>query len=68
MLFPVGDWQFWVVTACAAVAAWWLVRPFFGRGAPPSGPCASCPKSVSRAAERGEGRPRLHTIRSQHSR
>ena len=26
MSFPIHDWQFWVVTALAAVAAAWLVR------------------------------------------
>ncbi len=24
--FPIDDWQFWVVTAAAALAAGWLVR------------------------------------------
>jgi hypothetical protein len=24
--FPIDDWQFWVVTAAAAVAAGWLLR------------------------------------------
>jgi len=26
MSFPVGDWQFWVVTSAAAIAALWLLR------------------------------------------
>ncbi len=24
--FPIGDWQFWVVTAAAALAGAWLLR------------------------------------------
>lgn len=27
MRFPVDDWQFWVVTAIALLAAVWLLRP-----------------------------------------
>jgi len=26
MSFPVGDWQFWVVTAAVAVVVWFAVR------------------------------------------
>ena len=25
---PIGDWQFWLVTAVAALGFWLLVRPF----------------------------------------
>ena len=46
MGFPLGDWQFWTVTACAAGAVWMLIQPFLGRGEAPPGPCASCPKSA----------------------
>ncbi len=28
MSFPVHDWQFWVVTAAALVAALWMIRDF----------------------------------------
>lgn len=36
MSMPVQDWQFWVVTACVALAAAWLLRgvlpiPFLSR-------------------------------------
>jgi flagellar biosynthesis/type III secretory pathway M-ring protein FliF/YscJ len=24
---PVGDWQFWVVTVLAILAAWFIIRP-----------------------------------------
>jgi hypothetical protein len=40
MSFPLADWQFWVVTASAAVALWSLVRPFLARA--PRGACGSC--------------------------
>jgi predicted permease len=29
--FPIGDWQFWVVTAAALVAALWLLRALVPR-------------------------------------
>ncbi len=28
MGFPIGDWQFWLVTACALAGAWFVVKPF----------------------------------------
>jgi len=29
--FPIDDWQFWVVTGAAMVAAWWLLRGLLPR-------------------------------------
>lgn len=65
MGFPLGDWQFWTVTACALGAVWMLVKPFVGRNQAPPEPCASCPKSVREAhGQAGEsgGRDELVTI------
>lgn len=64
MGFPLGDWQFWTVTACAAGAVWMLIQPFLGRGEAPPGPCASCPKNawVEGDREQGGGRGGLVTI------
>ncbi|MFZ9690189.1 MAG: hypothetical protein ACO3DS_10175 [Phycisphaerales bacterium] len=31
MSFPVDDWQFWAVTACALVGAWFVLRPILPR-------------------------------------
>jgi len=28
MGFPIGDWQFWLVTAIALTGAWFVVKPF----------------------------------------
>ncbi|MDQ7012356.1 MAG: hypothetical protein Q9O74_00495 [Planctomycetota bacterium] len=60
-MFPVGDWQFWVVTAIALVAVVWLGRRllpkrFFRsrrRGAKPATLTISG-KPVERAKKRGE--------------
>jgi hypothetical protein len=27
MGFPIDDWQFWAVTACALSGAWFVLRP-----------------------------------------
>ena len=42
MAFPVGDWQFWCVTASAVGAVWLLVKPFLGRAPQAGGGCAGC--------------------------
>lgn len=31
MKFPLHDWQFWVVTALAALALWWVARSLLPR-------------------------------------
>ncbi|MDX2115680.1 MAG: hypothetical protein SFZ24_08685 [Planctomycetota bacterium] len=33
MSVPVGDWQFWVVTAAALLGAWWIWRSVLPTGA-----------------------------------
>lgn len=35
MSFPVDDWQFWVVTICAAACAWFVLRPLLPRALAP---------------------------------
>ena len=51
MSFPVGDWQFWTVTASAAGAVWLLVRPFLAdRRKAPGGSCADCTAGACGAA------------------
>lgn len=51
MSFPLGDWQFWAVTASAAGAAWMLVRPFLADRERPGGEaCADCPSGACGAA------------------
>ena len=44
MSFPVGDWQFWAVTASMLGSVWMLVRPFVGERKPRAarGGCADC--------------------------
>lgn len=65
MGLPLGDWQFWTVTACALGALWLLIRPFVGRSKAAPGACASCPKSahvVSSHDSKSGGRDKLVTI------
>lgn len=31
MKFPLHDWQFWVVTALAGLALWWILRSLLPR-------------------------------------
>ncbi len=63
MDFPLYDWQFWSVTACAVGAVWMLVRPFLGRsGSPTTGACASCPKILRAVEGEDAGRERLVSI------
>lgn len=63
MGFPLTDWQFWGVTACAMGAVWLLVKPFVGRGQAPPGPCSSCPKCKPAAdAGKAGGRDGLVTL------
>lgn len=61
MTFPLGDWQFWAVTASAAGAVWMLVRPFLGaRAGDAEDPCRRCTVAAAGAACRdGGGRSRL---------
>ena len=48
MSFPVGDWQFWLATAIAALCAWAIVRPMLpSRRTPPE--CPGCPSGKPRA-------------------
>ncbi|HEX2253721.1 MAG TPA: hypothetical protein VHQ65_10690 [Thermoanaerobaculia bacterium] len=45
MTFPVGDWQFWVVTLSAVGSLWMLVRPFLaprGKKGAGAGSCSQC--------------------------
>lgn len=63
MGFPLADWQFWSVTACAVGAVWLLVKPFLGRGgSPAAGACASCPKVLRAVEDEDAGRERLVSI------
>jgi hypothetical protein len=56
MSFPLGDWQFWAVTASAAGAVWMLVRPFLGGGiGDATDPCQRCGVAAAGAACRGGG-------------
>jgi hypothetical protein len=45
--FPADDWQFWVVTACAALAVLFLTRPLWkplvGLGRRKQANCPGCP-------------------------
>jgi hypothetical protein len=60
MSFPLGDWQFWAVTASAAGAVWMLVRPFLGpRAGEAADSCQRCGVAASGAACRGGGGERL---------
>ncbi len=34
---PFGDWQFWLVTVIAAMAAWWVLRPLLPKRRSQSG-------------------------------
>ena len=40
---PLGDWQFWLVTALAAGAVWIVVAPLLPRRRGKPGPCPGCP-------------------------
>lgn len=65
MSLPLGDWQFWTVTAFTLGAVWLLVKPSVSRGETPSGTCASCPKSLHAASApkaTSSGRDQLVTI------
>ena len=63
MGFPLGDWQFWSVTACALGALWVLVKPFVGRSdRPAAGACASCPKVLRAVEGEVDGGKKLVTI------
>lgn len=44
MMFPVGDWQFWVVTLITAFACYVLVKPFLKQKKTASDGCAGCPE------------------------
>lgn len=61
MGFPLADWQFWSVTACAVGAVWVLVRQVVGGGAGrgAAGACASCPKVLRAVEDEDAGRERL---------
>jgi hypothetical protein len=64
MSFPLGDWQFWAVTAGAVAAASVIVRPFVRRASPKdAAACAHCKHAASIAPERADGgEERLVTI------
>jgi hypothetical protein len=47
---PWHDWQFWFVTAAAALAAWWVLRTIIR-------PSRPSPKRQKRAKLTIEGRP-----------
>ncbi len=51
MSFPVGDWQFWVVTACFVLALVWLLR-----GVLPGKKKRKAKRSATRATLTVEGR------------
>ena len=56
MTFPLGDWQFWTVTAGAVAAAWMVVRPFIRRASPKdAAACAHCKHATTIAPERADG-------------
>lgn len=56
MSFPLGDWQFWTVTAGAVAAVWAIVRPFVRRASPrDAAACAHCKHAATVAPERTEG-------------
>ena len=56
MTFPVGDWQFWVVTVSALGSVWMLVRPFLGpRGKRAAGPCSQCGVAAGAACQGSRG-------------
>ncbi len=60
MTFPIGDWQFYVVTAVAVGGAWALLRPFLRRrraGAPCSGCGPAAETKRTRATLTVGGRP-----------
>lgn len=40
---PLGDWQFWVVTALAVSAIWLVASPFVPRRKKPGAACPGCP-------------------------
>lgn len=64
MTFPLGDWQFWTVTAGALAAAWVIVRPFLRRASPrDAAGCAHCKHAATIAPEPTEAAgERLVTI------
>lgn len=65
MTFPLGDWQFWIVTAGAAVSVWAIVRPFLRRASPrDAAACAHCPHAATiiAAARPDGGGERLVTL------
>jgi hypothetical protein len=68
MSFPVGDPQFWCVSASAAAALWVAVRPFLGRPQPKgAGACATCSLAAGgRCAPPAGGRPGLVVLGRPH--
>ena len=49
---PLGDWQFWVVTALVVWAAWTVVRPFLPIGRRDEG-CPGCGPPTRRRGAKG---------------
>ncbi len=59
---PALDWQFWTVTAAAAVAVWMLVKPFVGsKKKNAASPCSLC-TAAGPPCRSGGGRDRRATI------
>jgi hypothetical protein len=62
VLFPLGDWQFWAVTASAAGAVWVLLRPFLASGERAGGgPCSHCGVAAGAPCQ-GGGAPRERLV------
>ena len=63
MAFPLGDWQFWTVTAAAIGSVWMLVQPFLARDRKKSGgPCSHCGVGAGSPCQRSAGPQRLVTL------
>lgn len=63
MAFPLGDWQFWTVTAAAAGSVWLLVKPFLPRGEMKAGgSCSHCGVAAGSPCQRTPGPERLVTL------
>lgn len=54
MIFPLDDWQFWIVTIVGLGAAWLVVKPFIPRrrkSGGGGGGCTSCSAGMGSSAK-----------------